>query len=118
MRIQALSMDIYTPARAIRKITDLNGETLYSWPSEREEIWSPTTTKTMRGLLTDVVQSGTGVGLSSNSGYIGAKTGTTNQFKDFWVAGLTEDYTTAVWIGYDTPRSMQAIERARIHFKI
>ena len=72
----------------------------------------------MRDLLTEVVQSGTGKGLYSSSGYIGAKTGTTNQFKDYWVAGLTNDYTTAVWIGYDTPRSMQAIEKQKIHFKI
>lgn len=108
----------YTPARSIRKITDLNGDVLYSWPTEQQEIWSPATIKTMRSLLSEVVTSGTGKGLYSHSSYIGAKTGTTNQFKDFWVAGLTEDYTTAVWIGYDTPSSMQAIEKSKIHFSI
>lgn len=108
----------YSPARSIRKVTDLNGETLYSWSRERQPIWSSNTVKTMRDLLNEVVRSGTGVELSSNSGYIGAKTGTTNQFKDYWVAGLTNDYTAAVWIGYDTPRSMEKIERAKIHFSI
>ena len=38
--------------------------------------------------------------------------------KDYWVAGLTNDYTAAVWIGYDTPRSMEKIEKAKIHFSI
>lgn len=108
----------YSPAHSIRKVTDLNGETLYSWSRERQPIWSSNTVKTMRDLLNEVVRSGTGVELSSNSGYIGAKTGTTNQFKDYWVAGLTNDYTAAVWIGYDTPRSMEKIERAKIHFSI
>lgn len=108
----------YAPARSIRKVTNLQGETIYSWPREREEIWSASTVNTMRDLLNEVVTSGTGKGLYSYSGYIGAKTGTTNQFKDYWVAGLTNDYTTAVWIGYDTPRSMQAIEKQKIHFKI
>lgn len=108
----------YSPAHSIRKVTDLNGETLYSWSRERQPIWSSNTVKTMRDLLNEVVRSGTGVELSSNSGYIGAKTGTTNQFKDYWVSGLTNDYTAAVWIGYDTPRSMEKIERAKIHFSI
>lgn len=72
----------------------------------------------MRSLLNETVATGTGRGLYSSSGYIGAKTGTTNEFKDYWVAGLTNDYTAAVWIGYDQPRSMEAIERAKIHFSI
>ncbi|MEK4230449.1 transglycosylase domain-containing protein [Solibacillus sp. FSL H8-0538] len=109
---------MYTPAHSIRKITDLAGNTLYSWPTEREEMWSPSTVKTMRSLLNDVVRSGTGAGLYSSSSYIGAKTGTTNDYKDFWLAGLTDDYTAAVWVGYDKPRSMQSLERARIHFSI
>ena len=108
----------YEPARSIRKVTDLNGETLYSWPKERQKIWSSRTVHTMRGLLSAVVKSGTGVGLSSRSGYIGAKTGTTNQYKDYWVAGLTNDYTTAVWIGYDNPASMERLEKAKIHLSI
>lgn len=108
----------YSPARGIRKITDLNGEILYKWETARHEMWSPRTVNTMRELLHEVVQSGTGQGLYTTSDYIGAKTGTTNQFKDFWLAGLTDDYTTAVWVGYDTPKSMEAIEKAKIHFSI
>ncbi|MEK4426735.1 transglycosylase domain-containing protein [Solibacillus sp. FSL K6-1523] len=108
----------FSPAHSIRKVTDLEGNLLYSWPKERQEIWSAYTVNTMRDILTDVVKSGTGKGLSSSSGYIGAKTGTTNQFKDYWVAGLTKDYTAAVWIGYDIPRSMEKIENAKIHFSI
>ncbi|MCH7323038.1 penicillin-binding protein [Solibacillus sp. MA9] len=108
----------YAPARSIRKVTNLQGETIYSWPREREKIWSASTVNTMRDLLHKVVTNGTGKGLYSSSGYLGAKTGTTNQFKDYWVAGLTNDYTTAVWIGYDTPRSMEAIEKQKIHFSI
>ena len=108
----------YVPARSIRKVTDLNGNTLYSWTNDRQEMWSSRTVNTIRDLLSAVVRSGTGQGLNSRSGYIGAKTGTTNQYKDFWVAGLTNDYTTAVWIGYDTPTSMERIEKAKIHLSI
>jgi penicillin-binding protein 4 len=108
----------YVPAHSIRKVTDLNGETLFSWAKDRQEIWSSSTVHTMRDLLSAVVKSGTGVGLYSRSGYIGAKTGTTNQYKDYWVSGLTNDYTVAVWIGYDTPTSMERLEKAKIHLSI
>ena len=108
----------YSPVRSIRKVTDLTGNVLYSWSRDREEIWSATTTKTMRDLLNTTVTSGTARGLYSASEYIGAKTGTTNAFKDYWIAGLTNDYTTAIWVGYDKPRSMESIESSKIHFSI
>ena len=77
------------------------------------------TVKTMRSLLIGVVNEGTGRGLrSSSSTYLGAKTGTTNNYWDFWLAGLNDQYTTAVWIGYDVPRSMQNLEKKQIHFDI
>ena len=108
----------YLPARAIRKVTDLDGKILYEWPNERDVVWSTKTVRHMRSLLTDVVRKGTGTGLSTSTSYIGAKTGTTNDFKDYWVAGLTENYTTAIWIGHDEPRNMESLEKYRIHFKI
>ncbi|WP_042476001.1 transglycosylase domain-containing protein [Bacillus ndiopicus] len=108
----------YSQAHAIRTVTDLQGNVLYKWPTERSVIWSPKTVRYMRSMLTDVVTHGTGVGLYTTTNYIGAKTGTTNDFKDFWLAGLTDTETAAVWIGYDMPRSMEAIERYQIHFAI
>lgn len=108
----------YVQARSIRKITDLDGNTLYTWPQERDIIWSTKTVRYMRNLLQDVVQKGTGRGLYSNTAYIGAKTGTTNAYKDFWLAGLTENYTTAVWVGDDKGRNLQNLEDNKIHFDI
>ena len=108
----------YLQAHAIRQVTDLQGNVLYEWPTERDVIWSTKTIRHMRTLLTDVVTKGTGKGLYTKTAYIGAKTGTTNDYKDFWVAGLTENYTTAVWIGYDEPRNMQSLENTKIHFKL
>ena len=108
----------YKTAHGIRKVTDTSGKLLYSWDSEYEQIWSVKTVKYMRSLLQDVVQNGTGQGVSSNSSYVGAKTGTTNDYKDYWIAGLNDHYTASVWIGYDKPRSMQAIENNKIHHRI
>ncbi|TQR18362.1 transglycosylase domain-containing protein [Psychrobacillus vulpis] len=109
---------MYKPAHAIRKVTDKNGVILYEWKEDKEEVWTPKTVQTMRGLLTDVVQNGTGKGISTSSSYVGAKTGTTNDYYDYWIAGLTDSYTSAVWIGYDIPKNMKQIESKKIHHSI
>lgn len=108
----------YQRIHSIREVTDLEGNVLYSWGTEQEAIWSPHTVQYIRSLLSDVVNSGTGIGLYANSSYLGAKTGTTNAYKDFWITGLTSEYTSAVWLGYDQPKSMYYLEDDQIHYKI
>ncbi|MFJ7827481.1 transglycosylase domain-containing protein [Psychrobacillus sp. NPDC096623] len=109
---------MYKPTHAIRKVTNKHGEILYEWKEEKVEVWSPKTITIMRDLLADVVVNGTGKGVHVNSAYVGAKTGTTNDYHDYWVTGLTETYTSAVWIGYDMPHNMKLIESKKIHHKI
>ena len=101
----------YKRAHSIREVTDLDGNVLYAWPEEKETIWSPHTVQYIRSLLSEVVKSGTGVGLYTNSSYLGAKTGTTNDYRDFWLAGLSNEYTSAVWLGFDQPKSMHYLRR-------
>ncbi|WP_312144220.1 transglycosylase domain-containing protein [Lysinibacillus capsici] len=108
----------YVLAHSIRKVTALDGTELYSWDTQRDQIWSPKTVKYMRELLADVVMNGTGQGVYSNSSYVGAKTGTTNDYRDYWLAGLNDTYTAAVWIGYDKPQSMQKLEEYKIHHQL
>ncbi len=67
-------------------------------------------------MLTDVLKGtftapgGTGRGLGLSGGMPAAgKTGTTNSSKDTWFCGYTRYYTTAVWVGYDTPRAMPGV---------
>ncbi len=108
----------YQKAISIRQVVDADGNTVYSWPKENNIIWNSKTTSKMRSLLQEVVASGTGIGLHSEGSYLGAKTGTTNNFYDFWLAGLNDDYTTAIWIGYDIPASMERYEKQQVHFRI
>ncbi|WP_144513941.1 transglycosylase domain-containing protein [Bacillus sp. FJAT-22090] len=109
---------MYKPAHTIRKVVDGKGEILYEWDEEKQEVWSPKTVQTMRNLLNDVVTNGTGRGISIQSSYVGAKTGTTNNYVDYWIAGLTDTYTSTVWIGYDIPKNMKSIESKKIHHSI
>ncbi len=100
----------YTPVHAIRSVKDTEGNILYEWPDEKIDVWSPATVSTMRNLLSDVVINGTGRGIPYTTAYTGAKTGTTDHYKDLWVGGLNDHYTTAVWVGYDKPQPMQAFK--------
>lgn len=108
----------YLKAYTIRQVTDQEGNVLYFWPTERKAVWSTQTVKYMRSLLSEVVKSGTGRGIHANSSYIGAKTGTSNDDRDYWLVGLSNEYTVAVWIGYDEPKSLRSIKNRQIHFKI
>jgi len=55
----------------------------------------------MCDLLKAVVQEGTGRGARNLGGYLGGKTGTTNDQADAWFMGFSPDVVTGVWVGYD-----------------
>lgn len=108
----------FTPVHAIRSVKDKEGNILYEWPDAQVNVWSPGTVSKMRTLLSDVVRNGTGQGISHSTIYTGAKTGTTDHYKDLWVGGLNDTYTTAVWIGYDRPQSVKRLSDQKLHLRI
>lgn len=63
-------------------------------------------TDVLKGTLDKPYGTGSGLGLSIPAA---GKTGTTNSNKDTWFCGYTKYYTTAVWVGYDTPRAMPGV---------
>lgn len=107
----------YTPAHAIRAVKDQEGNILYEWKNEPVEVWSSSTVTTIRSLMKDVVLNGSGKGIPFTTSYTGAKTGTTNAYKDLWTAGLNDRYTTAVWVGYDKPQPMKSLSDQKVHLK-
>ncbi|MGD6842715.1 transglycosylase domain-containing protein [Bacillus infantis] len=109
---------IYQPARAIQKVTDKNGSLLYAWEDQPVRVWSNETIDKMRLLLQETVAAGTGRKAYFPGGYTGGKTGTTNDYKDYWFAGLTDEYTAAVWVGKDQPESMESYEKMAPHLLI
>lgn len=107
----------YRTPRAIRAVKNIEGESLYEWEDAPIDIWSPSTVATMRTLLEDVVLNGTGKGVTYRTDYTGIKTGTTNDYQDLWTAGLNNNYTTAVWLGYDKPSSIQFASKQKSHLR-
>lgn len=89
---------------------ETNG-TVYEAPELEEsetEVFSADTSFIMKDIMQGTFNEGYGTG---HSGYndkqiYAGKTGTTSSNKDAWFCGFSPYYTTAVWIGYDTPRKM------------
>ncbi|WII92288.1 penicillin-binding protein 1A [Kingella negevensis] len=61
----------------------------------------------MTSIMRDVVQHGTARGAMALGRLdIAGKTGTTNDFKDSWFVGYSPKIVTAIYVGYDTPRTI------------
>ncbi|MET3505762.1 transglycosylase domain-containing protein [Halalkalibacter oceani] len=108
----------FTPSYGIRQVTNKEGKVLYSWEQTETQLWRESTNEQMRRLLAAVLESGTGQRARIEGGYAGGKTGTTNDFYDLWFVGLTDTYTTGVWVGKDTPADLSAIYREAPHLHI
>lgn len=108
----------FQQARAITKVTDTTGNTILEWDHTSAQIWDESTNQALRDLLSATVKSGTAMSAAFPSSYLGAKTGTTNDYHDFWVIGLTNEKTVGVWIGKDTPANLKDIESQKLQLKI
>ncbi|PLR79372.1 penicillin-binding protein [Bacillus sp. V3-13] len=100
----------YRTPRAIRKVTDRNGQILYAWNDQPVQIWSEQTSQTVDQLLQKTVSSGTARKAFLPNRRAGGKTGTTNNFKDLWFVGYTDDLTAGVWVGKDQPKSIESLQ--------
>jgi len=72
-----------------------------------ERVISPQNAWLMTDMMMDVVRRGTGrraQALGRND--IAGKTGTTNQAKDTWFNGFTQNLVSTVWVGFDQERSL------------
>ena len=94
---------------SITKITNAQGDVLYERnPSEPIKILGDTTVEYMNELLGDVVApNGTGHRAAA-PGVIGGKTGTSNENRDAWFIGATDELIIGVWVGNDDFTSMGA----------
>lgn len=105
----------FTKPHAIKRVTDFEGNTLYTWKVEPVRVWSSATAYKMRDMLTNVVKNGTGRKANFAASYIGGKTGTTNNYHDLWFVGLTEGYTAGVWVGKDIQENIRYMESYAPH---
>ncbi len=104
---------VYNDQTCIRRIDhEHNGELTKNLKAHSQVVYQQDSaymlTDILKGTLTESYGTGYGLALENDMPAAG-KTGTTNSSKDTWFCGYTRYYTTAIWVGYDTPRAMPGI---------
>ena len=92
----------------ITSIRDSKGNEIYR-DEPSKQVYTKYATDTMRDILEGVVTRGTAAKMKwydSSDTEVFAKTGTTNDSKDGWLCGASPYYSLAVWVGYDSPRTL------------
>ena len=105
----------YRIPTCIKKIVDYKGSTVYSYEGVSSKVYDKNAAREMVSVLQGVMEEGWGTGRGlrlNNSMPCAGKTGTTDDAKDGWFCGFTHYYTTAVWVGYDTPQSVRGLQGA------
>lgn len=105
----------YTQGYSIEKITTNDGKVLYEHKVNPVEVFSPATASIMNDMMRDVVNYGTGVEAKNDLAAMGSgvasadwvgKTGTSQEFKDYWFIASTPTITISSWMGYDDNTSL------------
>jgi len=95
--------------RGIARVIDADGGVAYDNPISEERVISEQVAFQMVSMLEDVVDRGTGSAARTSYGIkfpVGGKTGTTDEFKDAWFVGFTNNVVVGVWVGEDQPASI------------
>lgn len=96
----------YRTATCIVSIYDAEGNCIYNYDqsAETKKIYKKSAANEMVDIMKSVFE-GTAKGLEID-GFCAGKTGTTNDSKDSWFCGMTDKYSTSVWVGRDDGVSM------------
>ncbi len=73
----------------------------------------------MNKLLQEVIKSGTGTAAQLSNKTVAGKTGTSEDWNDLCFVGMTEDFVSGVWIGYDTKTELNtSLSSAQVWYNI
>ncbi len=76
----------------------------------KEQVIDSATAYQITSMLQGVVERGTAARAKSIGKIVGGKTGTTNSSYDSWFVGFSPDLVVAVYIGFDTPKTLGSAE--------
>jgi penicillin-binding protein 1B len=92
------------PVRAIREVTSARGEPLSRYPLSVQQAFAPEPVFLLVEAMRGVMAQGTGRSARARLGaglVTAGKTGTTDDLRDSWFAGFSEDVLAVVWLGHD-----------------
>ncbi|WP_263144629.1 penicillin-binding protein 1B [Pseudomonas sp. RIT-PI-AD] len=93
-----------TPLRGIRSVLTAEGQPLKRYPFQIEQRFDPGAIYLVQNAMQRVMREGTGRSVYSqlpSSLTLAGKTGTSNDSRDSWFAGFSQDLLAVVWLGRD-----------------
>ncbi|WP_455922529.1 penicillin-binding protein 1B [Pseudomonas putida] len=93
-----------TPMRGIRSVLTADGEPLKRYPFQVQQRFDPGSIYLIQNAMQRVMREGTGRSVYNvlpSSLNLAGKTGTSNDSRDSWFAGFSQDVLAVVWIGRD-----------------
>lgn len=100
---------VYRNPTCIDKITDSTGSILVDNTGDQVRVYDETASRMVTKMLEYGVNNGLLTNAKLENAIVAAKSGTTNDSKDGWLAGYSRYYTTAVWVGNDTPATIDGL---------
>lgn len=107
---------IYSDSNCLLRLDFQSKGTIYADTLHLTQVYEPDVAYLLTDMLKTVATEGTGVSVSGHP--TGAKTGTTSDNRDSWYAGFTKQYTTVIWVGYDTPREIEGLSKNKYALNI
>ena len=94
---------VYQEPIMYTKILDHDGNVLldHTQTQEKHTVLKDSTAFLLTSAMEDVIKKGTGTPARLSNMDAAAKTGTTSNNVDLWIAGYTPYYTCTIWSGYD-----------------
>ncbi|OPL15039.1 MAG: hypothetical protein AVO34_00585 [Firmicutes bacterium ML8_F2] len=96
---EGIKVDLHT----VEKIVDRNGVVIYEYHINPHQVLSPQATFLVNDILQDFVTKYLGRALQIDRP-VAAKTGTTENWKDVYLAAYTPNMVATFWMGYDEPK--------------
>ncbi len=93
-----------TPMRGIRSVLTAEGEPLKRYPFQIQQRFDPGSVYLVQNAMQRVMREGTGRSVYNvlpSSLNLAGKTGTSNDSRDSWFAGFSQDLLAVVWLGRD-----------------
>lgn len=92
------------PLKTVRAVIDESGKPLERYPLKIKRAADPAAVQELNSAMTQVVARGTGREARSwlpPNLVVAGKTGTSDDLRDSWFAGFTNDHVAVVWVGAD-----------------
>lgn len=94
----------YTPLRAVRSVQGADGKPLTQYPLQTAQVAQPAAIYQLNQALVQAMERGTGRAARRRLPprlTLAGKTGTSDDLRDSWFAGFSNDLLGVVWVGYD-----------------